>query len=147
MVYICWSQVLLSLKTKDWSSTSSDSTFGSEQLLQWHQQLGHPSFGLMQRLFSSLFRQCSNHNFACDACELAKHRRFSCPSSLNKSSAPFMIVHSDVWGPSRVVSVSGYCWLWLLLIASLEWHGFIYCTIKVMCSLVSRCFIKWLLIV
>lgn len=88
----------------------ADNTLAVKQLLQWHRRLRRPSFGLMQRLFSSLFRQCSNHNFACDACELAKHRRFSCPSSLNKSSAPFMIVHSDVWGPFCVVSISGYRW-------------------------------------
>ena len=30
--------------------------------------------------------------------------------SLNKSSVPFALIHSDVWGPSLGTIVSGHCW-------------------------------------
>jgi hypothetical protein len=30
--------------------------------------------------------------------------------SINKIDAPFVLVHTNVWGPSRVVSLSGYRW-------------------------------------
>jgi hypothetical protein len=34
---------------------------------------------------------------------------------INKSVDPF-VVHTNVWGPSRVVSLSGYRWFFFLLI-------------------------------
>lgn len=98
-------------KKKNWSSISSKQYSCIRQLLQWHRRLRHPSFVLMQRLFPSFFRQYNNHDLACDACEFAKYRRFSYPSSLNKRTAPFIIIHSHVWGPSRDLSISGYRWL------------------------------------
>ena len=48
--------------------------------------------------------------FRCDVCELAKSHRVSFPSNLNKSSVPFMIVHSDVWGPSPNPTLGGSRW-------------------------------------
>lgn len=51
----------------------------------------------MQKLFPSLLWQYNNHNFACDACEFAKHKHVSYQSSLNRNTTPFIIIHSDVW--------------------------------------------------
>uniref|UniRef100_A0A5B6Z677 Putative polyprotein n=1 Tax=Davidia involucrata TaxID=16924 RepID=A0A5B6Z677_DAVIN len=88
----------------------ADSSPALLELHQWHRRLGHPSFGVLGKLFPLLVKQCTHNKFICDACELAKHKRTSYPSFNNKSTAPFMIVHSDVWGPSRVVTLSGYRW-------------------------------------
>ncbi|KAM2438173.1 hypothetical protein ACFX1W_015194 [Malus domestica] len=41
---------------------------------------------------------------------MAKSHRTSFPPSLNKSTVPFMIVHSDVWGPSKVATLGGAHW-------------------------------------
>lgn len=41
---------------------------------------------------------------------LAKSHRTSYQTSLNKSSVPFSLIHSDVWGPSPDTTVSGYRW-------------------------------------
>uniref|UniRef100_A0A2N9HEH7 Integrase catalytic domain-containing protein n=1 Tax=Fagus sylvatica TaxID=28930 RepID=A0A2N9HEH7_FAGSY len=43
-------------------------------------------------------------------CLLAKHHRTSFHPSFNKSSVPFSIIHSDVWGPSRVTNRSNTKW-------------------------------------
>ena len=29
---------------------------------------------------------------------------------MNKSPVPFMVIHSDVWGPTNISSLSGACW-------------------------------------
>lgn len=43
--------------------------------------------------------------FQCDSCELAKHRRSVFPPQIYKEFAPFTLILSDVWGPSRVVTL------------------------------------------
>lgn len=49
-------------------------------------------------------------NLMKQTCEFAKHTRTSYPSNNNRNTTPFMIVHSDVWGLSRVVYLVGYRW-------------------------------------
>lgn len=43
----------------------------------------------------------------CKICQLSKHICNSYPLSVNKSLHPFVIIHSDVWGPSTS-SLFGY---------------------------------------
>jgi hypothetical protein len=76
----------------------------------WHQRLGHPSFLISQRMFPALFLHNNISKFQCATCELSKHHRLSFSPSINKSDAPFVLVHTDVWGPSRMVSLSNYRW-------------------------------------
>ena len=76
----------------------------------WHRRLGHTSFGYLKKLFPSLFAKSAISSFRCDVCELAKSHRASFPLILNKSSFPFMVIHSDVWGPSKVLTLSGSRW-------------------------------------
>nr|CAN63629.1 hypothetical protein VITISV_018697 [Vitis vinifera] len=76
----------------------------------WHQRLGHASFGYLKKLFPSLFAMSDISGFRCDICELAKSHRASFPLILNKSPFPFMVIHSDVWGPSKVPTLSGSRW-------------------------------------
>jgi hypothetical protein len=45
--------------------------------------------------------------------------------SINKSDAPFVFVHTDVWGSSRVVSLSGYQWF-VSCINDFSWTTWIY---------------------
>jgi hypothetical protein len=76
----------------------------------WHRRLGHASFGYLKKLFPSLFVTIDVSSFQCDVCELAKSHRASFPLILNKSPIPFMVIHSDVWGPSKVTSLGGSRW-------------------------------------
>ena len=64
----------------------------------------------MKKLFPSLFANFDVSSFQCDVCELAKSHRASFPLTLNKSSVPFMIIHSDVWGPSKFATLDGSRW-------------------------------------
>ena len=76
----------------------------------WHRRLGHASFGYLKKLFPSLFTRFDVSSFQCEVCELAKSHRASFPLTLNKSLVPFMIIHSDVWGPSKVTTLGGSRW-------------------------------------
>ncbi|KAJ7946112.1 Retrovirus-related Pol polyprotein from transposon TNT 1-94 [Quillaja saponaria] len=89
---------------------SSSTTSSQQELVQWHHRLGHPSFLVLGNMFPNLIKQCTMSNLTCDACEFAKHTRSSYPPQNIKSTSPFVLIHSDVWGPSRAVSVSGYRW-------------------------------------
>nr|KYP63464.1 Retrovirus-related Pol polyprotein from transposon TNT 1-94 [Cajanus cajan] len=71
-----------------------------------HQRLGHPSLEKLRLLVPSL---STVKNIQCESCQLGKHVRQSYPSSVHKCVAPqFTLVHSDIWGPSRVCSTLGY---------------------------------------
>jgi hypothetical protein len=61
-------------------------------------------------MFLSLFLHNNVSKFQCETCELSKHHCVSFSPSINKSDAPFVLIHTDVWGPSRVVSLSSYWW-------------------------------------
>ena len=76
----------------------------------WHRHLGHASFGYMKKLFPSLFANFDVSSFKCDVCELAKSHRASFPLTLTKSPVPFMIIHYDVWGPSKFSTLDGSRW-------------------------------------
>ena len=69
----------------------------------WHRRLGHLSFGYLKKLQPQYFFSGLNDmEFHCDTCELAKSHRISYSPSLNKSSEPFEVINSDVWGPTKV---------------------------------------------
>ena len=80
------------------------------QIWLWHQRLGHPSSGYMKHLFPELFLHTSDFELKCDTCILAKSHRVTYPLSMNKSDVPFALIHSDVWGPSPVSTMSGIRW-------------------------------------
>ena len=82
----------------------------SSKIWLWHKRLGHASFGYLQKLFPQLFSQLNVSDFKCDICELAKSHRVPFPISMNKSHVPFMVIHSDVWGPANTSSLSGARW-------------------------------------
>ena len=45
----------------------------------------------------------------CEACQLGKHHKVSFPLRLNnRRSAPFELVHFDIWSPSRHKSLLGF---------------------------------------
>ncbi|CAN1127242.1 Retrovirus-related Pol polyprotein from transposon TNT 1-94 [Linum perenne] len=80
------------------------------QIMLWHSRLGHPSFGYLERLLPHLFRNKNSKDFRCETCVLAKHTK-SMYSALNyKPSHPFAIIHSDIWGPTRIKNINGARW-------------------------------------
>ena len=99
----------------DGTKDSGQAFFGDNkdvnlEILQWHRRLGHPSFFVLKKLYLSLFLRTQQESLFCDACEYAKHTRNSYPLNNNKSTIPFMTIHSDVWGPTQTPSLSGSRW-------------------------------------
>jgi GAG-pre-integrase domain len=80
------------------------------EMILWHRRLDHMSFSALERIFPDLFKKCSKSELVCDACEFAKHTKTTYPSFGSRSLNCFDIIHSDVWGPSRVASSSGFRW-------------------------------------
>ncbi|CAN1158567.1 Retrovirus-related Pol polyprotein from transposon TNT 1-94 [Linum perenne] len=76
----------------------------------WHIRLGHPSFGYLERLLPRLFQNKNSRYLQCEICQLAKHTRNVYPGSRYKPTQPFAIIHSDIWGPTRVKNISGARW-------------------------------------
>ena len=71
-----------------------------------HRRLGHPSLSKLKKMVSGLPQL---ESIKCESCQLGKHVRVSFSNRTNnRAMSPFDVVHSDVWGPSRVCSVLGY---------------------------------------
>ena len=56
---------------------------------------------------------------------MAKHTRVSFPISNKRSSHPFHLIHSDIWGPSTIPSVSRARWF-VSLIDDYTWVTWIF---------------------
>jgi hypothetical protein len=66
---------------------------------RWHSRLGHPSPQIVQKLASTNKILCSSES-VCNACQQAKSHQLPYPVSTSRSSKPFELVFSDVWGPA-----------------------------------------------
>lgn len=74
----------------------------------WHARLGHTSPTITRFVINSNGLPTSSNKLGiCDACCKAKaHVLPFAPSSC--ANAPLQVVHSDLWGPSPIVSNNGY---------------------------------------
>ncbi|XP_059632903.1 eIF-2-alpha kinase GCN2 isoform X3 [Cornus florida] len=81
-----------------------------EQIMLWHFRLGHPSFPYLKKLFPSLFKGLDCSSFYCENCFLSKSHRTTYSPKPYQTSKPFYLIHSDVWGPSRITTLSGKKW-------------------------------------
>ena len=81
-----------------------------DEIRLWHWRLGHPNFPYLKMLFPSLFKNINMSQFNCEVCELAKHQCYVFKAHPYKKSAPFTLIHSDIWGPSCVPNLSNTRW-------------------------------------
>jgi len=89
----------------------SESIMTSKEKAQlYHCRLGHPSLEVVKLIFPSLFKNLDMESLHCEVCELAKHKGVPFPISNKISPSPFVLVHTDVWGPSNVPNISGTRW-------------------------------------
>lgn len=91
-------------------SMSSSMLNKTSAIMLWHYRLGHLNFMYLQKLFPDLFDNKNPREFHCDFCTLSKHTRALYSPVGYKASEPFSLIHSDVWGPSRVPSITGARW-------------------------------------
>lgn len=82
----------------------------NDDIMRWHYRLGHPSFSYLKYLFPKLFRNKHLSLFKCEICQLAKHTRAIFHPVSYKSTQPFTLIHSDIWGPSRIINTTNTRW-------------------------------------
>ena len=62
-----------------------------------------------------MFEKLNVQNFHCNVCEYAKHHSVSFPLSNKKSFVPFSLIHTHVWGPTKVHNISRVIWFVLFV--------------------------------
>ena len=86
--------------------SKSIACFGVVTPFDLHCRLGHPSLPLLKKPYPQ-FSSLSSLN--CESCQYAKlHRVHLSPRVNKRASAPFELVHLDVWGPCPVVFPTGF---------------------------------------
>ena len=76
----------------------------------WHSRLGHPNFYYLRYLLPDLIKNKDPTFFQCEICELAKHHRSTFSIQPYQLSKPFLLLHTNVWGPSRISTQSRKKW-------------------------------------
>jgi hypothetical protein len=104
-------------------------SLSSSSFYLWHSHLGHVSSSRLRFLASTRalgnLKTCDISD--CSGCKLAKFSALPFNRSISISSSPFDLIHSDVWGPSPIVTREGsryyisfiddhtrYCWVYLI---------------------------------
>lgn len=83
------------------------SDYGCEDVMIWHFRLRHPSFHYLKHLFLNLFSNKDPSSFQCEICALAIIHKPPYSPRPYVPSKPFFLVHSDIWGPFKVSTISG----------------------------------------
>ena len=89
-------------------SCKASSLSRKQEIMLWYCRLGHHSFPYLKNLFSSMFKK--NDLFQCQVCQLAKQQCSVFPSHPYKPLKPFALIHSNLWGPSKVHNVTEKKW-------------------------------------
>ena len=76
----------------------------------WHQCLGHPHFKVLHHIITTygLPTLAYNKSSPCDACSSSKSHKVPYAITQHPTSRPLELVHSDLWGPSLVLSHLGH---------------------------------------
>jgi hypothetical protein len=94
------------------SKTACLASSSAQKWELWHSRLGHPSAKVLHTIFPSLsscnslaFNSVNSH---CKHCLAGKMHQLPFSVSTNKVTAPFQLVHADLWGPAPSVSLNGF---------------------------------------
>ena len=84
-----------------------------EEIDLWHKRIGHVNLQKLKYMMSHnlvtglpLFREGNMHH-VCEACQFGKQTRLPFKKENFKSSYALQLVHSDVWGPTKELSIGG----------------------------------------
>ena len=75
----------------------------------WHHRLDHPNMRILQKIFLTYgFPTLSvNKSFSCDAYLTSKSHHLPYSQSTHRTHRILELVHSDLWGPSPIISHAG----------------------------------------
>src|SRR4051812_27017108 len=115
----------------------------SEDSWLWHRRLAHVNFDFLNKivskdLVSGLPKIKFSKDHLCDACQMGKQTRISFKSkNIVSTTRPLELLHMDLFGPSRIKSLGGnyygfvivddfsrYCWTIFLAIKSDTFSAF-----------------------
>ncbi|KAJ4744580.1 polyprotein [Rhynchospora pubera] len=75
----------------------------------WHARFGHPSNATTLHILNTNNLACNSTKLTfCNDCAMAKAHQLPFSSSSSSTVSPLELVHSDLWGPSPIVSSNGY---------------------------------------
>ena len=84
--------------------------YSTNEIMLWHHKFGHLNFLYLKRLFPSLIDNKNLVSFEWKIFKLAKHTHMSFPLKVYIPSTPFSLIHSDIWGPSKITTCHGKRW-------------------------------------
>ena len=94
------------------SDNKSPVAYAAEKVAmdQWHQRLGHPHFKVLHSIISTYGLPALAYNkiSPCDACLSSKSHKLSYSIPQHSTCRPLELIHSDLWGPSPVLSHLGH---------------------------------------
>lgn len=81
----------------------------NNEVLTWHKRLGHISFHKMTDVMKVINHelQIITNNIFCDICPMARQIRMPFTDSVNNAKVIFELLHTDVWGPFKVTTMTG----------------------------------------
>ncbi|KAJ4816146.1 hypothetical protein LUZ62_028712 [Rhynchospora pubera] len=75
----------------------------------WHARFGHPSNEATLHVLKNFSIPCSSMSLSsCHDCIVAKAHKLPFCNSSSTTTSPLQLIHSDVWGPSPILSSNGY---------------------------------------
>ena len=79
-------------------------------LESWHHRLGHQNMRVLQKIISTYGLPIPSiiKTISSDACLASKSHRLPYSKSTHQTNKPLEIIHSNLWGPSPVISHSGH---------------------------------------
>ncbi|KAL0556490.1 hypothetical protein IC582_005004 [Cucumis melo] len=92
------------------SLLSSYFSTSEQDCMLWHFRLGHPNFTYMQYLFSYPFSKLNSLLYLVMCVFELNNNGVSFSSQSYKLTQPFILIHNDIWGPSKVTTSSGKWW-------------------------------------
>uniref|UniRef100_A0A2N9G021 Integrase catalytic domain-containing protein n=1 Tax=Fagus sylvatica TaxID=28930 RepID=A0A2N9G021_FAGSY len=74
----------------------------------WHSRLGHPSNKVLSNVFPNLQSTSYVTSKHCTHCLAGKMHQLPFSVSNKNSTAPFALIHADLWGPAPITSSTGF---------------------------------------
>ncbi|KAH9684823.1 retrovirus-related pol polyprotein from transposon RE2 [Citrus sinensis] len=80
-----------------------------------HRKFGHPNHQILTHILKTAksihlpaYQKQQMHQYICEACQMGKTHRLHFPITETKTSKILELIHTDLWGPSPIISRDGY---------------------------------------